>query len=974
LASAVVHPLMLGAAASVGGFKTRKELDQIIAGLLAVDEEGTVVSAGTKGAVAGGAGVQRRLAKIDVKREIASTEAIATGARGVKLDQAYKKLRYLRALDKTGLTPAEAYVNRAISIIPAKFRQISPMPDGSLSVADANHGYREVLLVNEKIKQLQALGVDEANLRDLNKALAEATAGLVGTAPPLSRGKVFRGFVSQIHGPSPKSGFAQSKVMRRNQDLSGRSTVIPNPKLGMDEVGLPAGIAFNVYKPFIIKRLVEGGHRPLDARSMVEDKHPAALRALQVEIESRPVLMNRAPSLHKFSIQALKPRIIDGKAIEVNPLIVSGYNMDFDGDTAGIHVPVSEEARREALEKLLPSRNLFSPRAEFVVHAPTKETVFGLYLMTMPKGVAERVFESDQALMKAYQAKEVAVNTAVKVGGSITCAGQVVLNAALPAGIQVGRIPVTSKVLDRLLLRIAKELGPDPAAHLISSLKDLGNHYVTEIGFSVSLKDLEIDTVKRDAIIKQLKTSAGTKGFDAAAAVALDDIAALLAASEDNRFVEAGIVSGALGSKGIHRMLASTVAVTDHKGRTIPIAVEKSYAEGHDLGTYLGTTPGARKGLIDKGLSVADTGYFSRMLVNTSIENQVSSTDCGTKSGVDLPIESPELASRYGADGPYRNVLITADIARRLRSSGIRTIKVRSPLTCQVQKGVCQLCFGLLETGKKPQIGYHVGALAGQTLGEVATQLTLRSFHTGGAVGGPNLGFERIRQIMEMPQSIKGKAVLSTAAGVITRIDKAPVGGSYVYVGLARHFVPQELGLVMHVGDRVKSGDMLSATGVIKPQELLETTGDVHKVRQHLINELDLNYKAAGKAVNRRIFETVVKPLTDRATVTDVGDGERLFPVHAGDVLSTNRIEEWNRRIKQMNLRPILFDPMILGIKQAPLLSEDFIGTLSHEKLKKTLSDAPSLGKSTDLLNGHPMARLALTNLRSIDAIKRPRG
>jgi DNA-directed RNA polymerase subunit beta' len=974
LATDVVHPLMLNAAASVGNFNTRKELDQVIAGILAITEEGEITAPGTAGAVSGGEGVRRRLAKVDIDKAMTETAAIAATAKGAKLDKAHKRLRYLKALKSSGYTAEKAYINKKLPIIPAKFRQIAPMPDGSLSVADANHGYREVLLINEKIKQLQALGIDEENLRDLKKALADATAGLVGTAPPISRGKVFRGFVSQIHGPTPKSGLAQSKLMGRNQDLSGRSTVIPNPKLNMDEVGIPAGIAFKVYKPFIIKRLVEAGNRPLDARSMVEDQHPAALRALQVEAEDRPILMNRAPSLHKFNIQALKPRIIDGKAIEVNPLIVAGYNMDFDGDTAGLHVPVSEEARREALEKLLPSKNLFSPRAEFVVHAPTKETVLGVYLMTMPKGTPTKSFGSDQEMVRAYQAKQIAVNEAVRVQGAVTCAGQAIFSQAMPPGIRVERTVITSKVLDKLLLRIAKELGSERASQAISNIKDLGNHYVTEVGFSVSLKDLEINTTKRDAIMKSMKTRALTVGFDQAADEALDDIAALLALTEDNRFIEAGITSGALGSKGIHRMIASTVAVTDHKGKTIPIAVDKSYAEGHDLGTYLGTTPGARKGLIDKGLSVADTGYFSRMLVNTSIENQVSAADCGTKHGVDLPLESAELSSRYGAEGPYRNVIITADIARRLRSSGKRTIKVRSPLTCQAQKGVCQKCFGLLETGKAPRVGYHVGALAGQTLGEVATQLTLRSFHTGGAIGGSQLGFERIRQIMEMPQSIKGKAVLSQGTGVVTKVDSAPAGGYFVFVGQDKHYIPKELGVRVSRGDRVKAGDILSQHGVIKPQELLETTGDIHRVREHLISELDTNYRAAGKAVNRRIFETVVKPLTDRGTVTDVGDGARFFPVHSGEVLPINRVDEWNRKLTQLKLRPIKVEPMVLGIKQAPLLSEDFVGTLSHEKLKKTLSDAPSLGKSTDLLTGHPLARLSLTNLRSINAVKRPQG
>lgn len=974
LAAPVANPLMFSAIVSVAKLPTAKSLHEVIAGNLAVTETGQLTKELDKGKTCG-EGVQNLLKNIDVKVEIKKTEAETKVAKGDRLDKAYKRLRYLKALDNLKLSPSEAYINNYVPIIPARFRRVDPRMDGTLSVAPANHSYREIIMINNQLKDLKQAGVSQANLKNLNRDLYASVSGLTGLTSPLTRTEEVAGFLERVAGPAaPKTGFFQARVMSRAQDLSARSTVIPNPKLNLDQIGLPKEMAMTIYKPFVVKRLVTSGYDPIRAREMTEKRDELAMKMLELEVQERPAIMTRAPSLHKFNLQAFIPKLIDGRAVEVNPLIVAGYNMDFDGDTAGIHVPVSEEARREAIDKMLPSKNLLEVRRDSLMHAPSRETTHGIYLMTTPKGTPVP-FSNREAAMAAYAAKKIKVNQAVKIGNAIECVGQYLFDALLPQQIKIGAVPVNAKKLDEVLLRVSKELKSDNAADIISKVKDLGNHYVTEVGFSISLEDLEIDRKKRDQLLAQAKKDIVVKGFAPVANNLVKDVAGLVASHTDNRFVDLAFVSGALGKRGdVARLVATPVAVEDHKGRVVPILIEKSYAEGHDLGSYMAATPGARKGMIDKGLTVADTGYFNRRVVNSAIEYKVIMPDCGTSLGVKMPLTSSEIYDRFGVSAELKDKLITPELSRQLLAKGKTDIVVRSPLTCQAVGGVCAKCFGLTENGQLAPIGLHIGALAGQTVGERATQITLKSFHSGGAIGGAKIGFDRISELVEMPQNVKNKATLASVTGKITKIEASPTGGWYVTVDKTKHFVPQELGLGVSSGQTVQSGDMLSKGGSIKPQELLEYTGSVNRVRDYLVDELAKNYsKEQGAYVKRKLIETIVRPLTDKATVTDPGDAGSSFGIYPGDLLQINNIKDMNRKLREAGKKEIQFNPTLYGINSAPFTSGDFVGMLIHERLKDQLSKAPALALSTDLEVGHPMARLALKNLKSIEDIKKGR-
>lgn len=959
LVEPIVNPLMTKPCALVLDI-TQKELAGLMDGSLGIDSSGKLQSNSKGTLTTGGDAIKALLSKIDAKREIVKIDAsLATTKSAAKKDRLNKRRRYLDALVNIGLSPVDAYLNQYVPIIPPKFRSVYPLPDGSLNVSDPVHGYREILLVNNALKDVKNLGVNAQHIKTLRGDLHRAVAGLVGTTEPLTREAHFKGFLSAIKGQSNKSGYFQGRLMRRQQDMSARSTVIPDPKLGLDEVGVPTKMGLKIYKPFLVKRLVQLGYQPLEARELVEKGDPIAVKVLSVETQERPVFMNRAPSLHKFNVLAFKPRLVEGEAIQVNPLIVKGYNMDFDGDTVGIHVPVTEGARKEALEKMLPSMNMFSPASNRIVHMPSMETVLGLYLMSNPKGTPVAVATEAEAL-RSYQSKKLEINQAITVQRVLTCPGQILLNKVLPPEFRLTG-PMTQDIMKGRLEGIARKF-PDKAAEIINKLKDLGNHYVTEVGFSVSLRDLEIDNKKRDEILAKARQREKAIGFDKASAEALKEIGSLIHSDHANRFVELSTGSGALGGKAgsVNRMLATPVAVTDHRGRAIPVQITKSYAEGHDMGSYWATLPGARKGMMDKGLSTADTGYLTKRLVQANIDVVISEPDCRTMEGIWMDADDPDIIDRIGAMGDLRNQIITPAMTRKMKN---RRIMVRSPLKCRSNKGVCQRCFGLSEKGQLYPVGFHLGVLAAQTIGEPSTQLALRTFHTGGAIGSAGQsGFKRVDQLFSLPQNIKNKATLAMTGGRVRRIERATAGGWNVWVGDQEHYLPQELGIKVKVGQTVKAGEQLTQNGVLRPQDLLMATGDIDQVRDALISEMDSSFKESGVKIKRRIFETAVRPMTQWAKVTRTGDGYRVG-IHEGDVIPVNRIIEANKKLA----KKIEYEPTLIGVGKVPHLGEDFIGRLMHDRLMDTMKDAPALGLKANMgPQGHPITQLALMGAREI--------
>jgi len=961
----IVNPLATKAVAAVLGIPEASIVD-IMAGRKGLLDGKIVPTDGHKHT--GGDAIKEALSKINVDAELAKLNSIIFNTKSAqKLDAYNKKRRYLLGLKSINLKPHEAYMNKYVPVIPPKFRAVYPLPDGSLNVADANHGYREVLMVSNALKDMKSMKVDPKLIQDLRGDLFKSVSGLVGLTEPITRESHFKGFLEQIKGIQNKTGFFQGRLLSRPQDLSARTTVIPDPKLGLDEIGIPKEMGLSIYKPFIIKRLINLGYTPLQARDMVEKHDPMALKVAAIEASERPVVMNRSPSLHKFNVLAFYPRLVDGRAVQVNPLIVKGYNMDFDGDTTGIHVPVTEDAKHELKEKLLPSKNLFSPSSGKMMHSPAAETTLGLYLMTKPEGAPIKA-TSEEEIVSLYKNKKAEVNTAFSVGGHTICPGMVLINHIVPAKFKI-TTPMTSKVLSEIINGVAKET-PSELPKLVNTLKDLGNHYVTEVGFSISLRDLRTDLSKRDKALDTAKKQVVKTGFGQAAGDALKQISKDVHSDTSNRFVTMTSGSGALGGKAgqVTRMLASPVAVTDHSGKTIPIIINKSFAEGFDIGSYWSTLPGGRRGLMDKGLSTADTGYLTKLLVNANIDNVIREKDCGTDQGVELPIDSKDVIDRVVATGPLRGTLLTPARIREIATKH-KIIKVRSPLYCRSKNGTCQMCFGASEDGRFYPIGYHIGILAAQTIGEPTTQLTLRTFHTAGSLGTNSVGYQRVHQIFSLPENVTGKSVLANVSGKVSSITPATQGGWNVVVNKVNHYIPKEVGLGVKVNQAVSAGDKLSLSGLLRPQDLLHATGNVRQVQDAIIKEVDDIYKHSDVNIKRRIFETVVKPLTNKAVVRDPGDAVKAH-IHIGDVMDVNTIEEMNKHLT----KKITYDTHMLGIEKIPHHNDDFIGRMMHERLFETMRKAPMLGLKADAgTSGHVITRLAMTGVTDTGLPKRAR-
>jgi DNA-directed RNA polymerase subunit beta' len=963
LESTIPNPLMDDAIVGVLAPKLKKaEFNQLVNGTLYVTPAGELTT-DALGNKTGGEGLRTLLKKIDVATEIDKARRGIKTMRGARRDIEAKRLRFLRALMEMNLKPEEAYLNKHISVIPAKFRPIYPNPDGSLNISDPIHGYREVIMINNQLKDLKKAGTDDKNLAPIRAQLYGAVRGLVGLQEPLTRNKNFSGFLSTIKGKQNKFGLFQGRVLKRRQDLSGRSTIIPDPKLGIDEVRIPDEMAFVIYKPYIMQKLRTLGFMPLRARELVEAKDPIARSALEQILKERPVILNRAPTLHKFGILAFKPTLWSGKAIQINPLVVAGFNADFDGDAMQVHVPVSEEARHEAMTKLVPSANLFSPRDNTLVHGPTKEMLLGVYLMTTPSG-KPLAAKSYADVLAQYKAGKISSNQAMTVGSKTVCAGQIIFNDMMPEEVRPGYVSVDKKKLLAILVDIAKKK-PNIAGQVISKVKDLGNHYVTEIGFSMGLKDLEFPYKNRDRIMAEAAAKTKTVGFAAAygeAAKKLETMARTDLANT-NRFVIGSMTSGAFGkSNEVMQTISTPVAVRDHEDKVIPIAIKNSLAEGLDIGSYWAIIPGSRKGLVDKGLATADTGAFGKELIAATIDTTITMKDCGTTDGIVLPVESPDALDRIVADGAYRGNATTPSLLRTMKSRGKKTVKVRSALHCKAQRGICSACFGPLENGQMPAIGYHIGTLAGQTISEPMTQLTLRTFHSGGTIGAGNtLGFPRLKQILEMPENVRGKATLAKIGGKVEGIKPSAAGGWVATVGGMSHFIPQEQGLGVRVGATVKAGDMLTLGGVVKPQELLEATNDIRRVQNRLIDDMNNEvFLPSNLRVKRKILETAIQPMTNRAEVSDPGDADVSFGVYTGDIVQLNKLDFMNKKLLAKNKKPIQYIPTLLSVRSVPQYHDDFIGQLVAERPHQTLKMAPSLAAKSDIgPDGHPIATYA---------------
>jgi DNA-directed RNA polymerase beta subunit/DNA-directed RNA polymerase beta' subunit len=730
----------------------------------------------------GPAAIIDALESIDTKKLRKDLETGIPNLRANKLDSANKRLKYLRALDKAGMTPTEAYTMKHLPVLPPVFRPFTVMDSGDITYDDVNALYANIGKVNLKFKDWDAALPPEEKL-GLQSALYDGLKALtlIGN---VHQGRHRNAIMQTISGSkedggSPKTGFFQSKVIGKRQDLSMRGVIIPEPSLSLDEVGLPRKAAAELYKPFVVRKLVQNGQKPLEAQDMVKRNHPAAISALEAVISERPILLKRDPVLHKFGVMAFRPRLVEGRAIKIHPLVTGGFNADFDGDKMAGFVPVSSKAVKEAY-KMLPSNNLFSPTTGLLMSKPTQESMMGLYKLTEMSGGNSTKFSSPAEAAKAVRDGKITVNDMVSFNdlGSLpvgllkmsaqpikTTIGRLMVYQSLPENRRDMRIltdpkyQLDKKNLHNLLTDVAKN-SPKDFGDVADRFKDLGNEFST--GMSIGLSDFLSDYEDRDRILKDAtkkeseirsRVSNLTKRKNEIvklyidAAERIDKVSKVKADNRPNRMND-WVKSGARGSwSQFKQMTVAPILVADSRGNPVPVPIPKSYSEGLDIGSYFASMHGARMGTIGRVQGTQEPGIMSKQLVRTMMNQLIVSEDCGTTRGVMMPIDDQDVLDRFTVEdiklgskaGTDKGVipagsLVTTDLVTRLRNNKINKLEVRSPLKCAHGQGMCSKCYGLGAGSELPALGTNVGVMAAQALGEPATQLSMNCNASGNLV------------------------------------------------------------------------------------------------------------------------------------------------------------------------------------------------------------------------------------------------
>lgn len=915
----------------------------------------------------GGEALQALLARVNVPQRLEQLKAEAPNLSGQELNKAHKEIRYLEALQRNGLSPDKAYVLTKLPVIPPKFRPIYPLPDGNLLSSDLNYLYKDTFLNGQKLAEAKGVLPDEDVAR-VRTAMYQYMQGLYGLASAPSH-RDYKGILDIVRGTSQsKEGLFQAKLVSRRQDLTARSTIVVEPNMAPDEIGIPEEMAWTEYKPFVVRRLVAMGLSPLAAEAEVEKKSAAALTILQKELEHRPVMANRAPSLHRHSVMAFKPKIVSGKAIKLHPLVTAGFSADFDGDTMSIHVPIGEKAREEAF-KMMPTNNTLNPGTGKLMLMPSQEAVVGLFMLTGKGRETSYKFPSIDAATAAVKRGMVTPTDVVTIGKLRTTVGRYLYNELLPHDHRDYETQVTKGTLTKTLSKVLKSHSKDFGG-VVNSLKDLGNAHATKSGYTITLGDIRPLTKERDQILAAADRVAATirkmpiadeakrlKIIDAYNR-ATDQIDELLKKQDisKNGLLQS-VASGARGDwTQVRQVVAAPMLLRGSGGRIVATPARRSYAEGLSTADYFIQSFGARAGAVDRSKQTSVPGYFAKRLINANLDQVVTAEDDPNDPGIPTPVDSTHALDRFLAEDypgvAKRGDLITQDVLTALKRAGHKDVQVMSPLTSTLSHGVSAKAVGLMPGGKLPAIGDNVGVTFAQSMSEPATQLQMKTFHTGGAAKGgigANLasGMQRVLQLFEMPDVVPGAGTLATLDGKVERVDQAPQGGHYVVVGGVRHYVPATRELTVKPGDQVQKGQLIT-DGVIRPQDLLMLKG-MRAVQDYLVDEILKVYADQGVNLRRVVVETAIRPLTNLARVRDPGDlGDQYVP---GDYAPLHRLEHHARSGKKVE-----YEPVIKGINTLPLFSnEDWLAQLNFKDLKKVVQKGASMGWSSDIHGTHPI-------------------
>ncbi|HHT70915.1 MAG TPA: DNA-directed RNA polymerase subunit beta' [Firmicutes bacterium] len=945
----------------------------------------------------GAEAIRQLLEAIDLDQMAAELRQELKDVRGQRKIRAIRRLEVVEAFRKSGNRP-EWMILDVIPVIPPELRPMVQLDGGRFATSDLNDLYRRVINRNNRLKRLLELQAPDIIVRNEKRMLQEAVDALIDNGrrgrPVTGPGnRALKSLSDLLKG---KQGRFRQNLLGKRVDYSGRSVIVVGPNLDMHQCGLPKEMALELFKPFVMKELVERGHANniKSAKRMVERVREEVWDVLEDVIEEHPVMLNRAPTLHRLGIQAFEPVLVEGRAIQIHPLVCSAYNADFDGDQMAVHVPLSAEAQAEARVLMLSAYNILSPANGRPLAVPTQDMVLGAYYLTSVKEDATgagRYFSSAEEAQMAYDARELSLQAPIKVRlkGKLeeTTLGRLIFNQALPLDPEYHfNDVVDKKMLGKIVSDCYRRHGIETTVEMLDRIKSLGFHYATIAGITISVDDTIVPTTKTDILAEadrrveeieeQYHNGLVTqderyqqviKIWNEATETVTDSLVENL-----DKFnpVFMMATSGARGNIQQLRQLAGMRGLmADPSGRIIDLPIRSNFHEGLTVLEYFISTHGARKGLADTALRTADSGYLTRRLVDVAQDVIVREEDCGTPEGFyitamrdgneELQSLSERIIGRVAAEDVVHpetgEILvgggeeISADAAAAITAAGLEGIKVRTVLQCQSKNGVCAKCYGRsLATGRLVDVGEAVGIVAAQSIGEPGTQLTMRTFHTGGVAGDDiTQGLPRVEELFEARKP-KGAAVITDMDGVVHITENR--GRTEIQVvdketGEAHSF-PVPHGARMHVkeGQSVLAGDQLTE-GSINPHELLRIKG-MGAVQAYLLHEVQRVYRFQGVEINDKHIEIIVRQMLKKVKVEDPGDTELLL----GSLVDVSEFEEENVKALEGNGEPATARPTLLGITKASLATESFLSAASFQETTRVLTDAAIKGKTDQLL------------------------
>ncbi len=972
----------------------------------------------------GAESIKKLLTEIDLDELSGQLKKELTNASGQKRVRILKRLDVVEAFRLSGNRP-EWMILDCVPVIPPDLRPMVQLDGGRFATSDLNDLYRRVINRNNRLKRLLELNAPDIIVRNEKRMLQEAVDALIdngrrGRPVTGPNNRPLKSLSDMLKG---KQGRFRQNLLGKRVDYSGRSVIVVGPDLKMYQCGLPKEMALELFKPFVMKRLVETGvsGNIKAARKAVERANPEVWDALEVVIKNHPVLLNRAPTLHRLGIQAFEPVLVEGRALKLHPLACTPYNADFDGDQMAVHVPLSAEAQAEARFLMLAAGNLLKPSDGRPVTVPTQDMVLGSYYLTLDKdgepgeGKAFRNF--DEAVM-AYDQHVIGLHAKIKVRRTIeqdgkkesaiikTTVGKMIFNRPIPQ--DLGFIDrskpenkfrleieflVGKKQLGQIIDRCINVHGVPRTSEVLDAIKAQGYKYSTKSGLTVSVSDATIPPQKAsiinaaekkiDAVSEEYKMGllSNIERYNAVLKTwskATDDVSIALQKNLDRYnpiFMMAD--SGARGSMSQIRQLAGMRGlIANTSGKTIEIPIRSNYREGLNILEYFISSRGARKGLADTALRTADSGYLTRRLVDVSQDVIIREDDCGTTDGLEVAdikdgdnVIEPfheRLIGRYlvkdFVDEKTGKVLVSKDKmvddadADLIEAHGVTHICVRSILNCRSKHGVCRKCYGeSLATRKPVKVGEAVGIIAAQSIGEPGTQLTMRTFHTGGVANAEDItqGLPRVEELFE-GRKPKHLAIISEIAGTVSFeevkkshhavITNAETGESKSYL------LPYGSRIIVKEGDEIKAGDRLTE-GSVNPHDILAIKG-IHAVQDYLIDEVQKVYRMQGVDINDKHIEVIVRQMLKKVRVEDAGD-TTLLP---SSLVEKNKLEEENEIVRnriaagETGLKEATSSPVLLGITKASLATDSFLSAASFQETTRVLTDAAIKGKVDPLL------------------------